>query len=330
MKIYGRKREKLLLDRLLVSDQAEFIAVWGRRRIGKTFLVDHGLCAKSDLCMSVTGQNHQTQKRQLDLFRLGLAKAFFDGADLPLFHNWDDAFKSMIAAAKKNASLSKNIVLFLDELPWLAGRGSKLVSALDHAWNTELKNISNLRLVICGSAASWFVKKIVRDRGGLHNRLTCKIRLNPFSLPEVEEYLIGKGVSLNKSQILELYLAIGGVPFYLNFVQKGESPQQAISRILFATGPLENEFDDLFHALFDDGETHIKLVKLLSTKRRGLLRSEITKTAKIDGGFLSKKLDELSEAGFIAASKPYMGKKGAILYRIIDPFLLFHLKWIAP
>ena len=328
MKIYGRHREKLLLDRLLASPNAEFIALWGRRRIGKTYLIDNGLCSKADLCMTVTGQKDQNQKRQLDLLRQALARAFFNGADLPLLHSWDDAFKAIIAAVKNNASHSKNIVIFLDELPWLAGRTGKLVAALDHAWNTELKNISNLRLVICGSAASWFVKKIVRDRGGLHNRLTCKMRLNPFSLSDVEEYLTGNGISMNRVQIVELYLALGGVPFYLNFVQKGESPQQAISRILFADGPLANEFNDLFHALFDDGEAHLKLVKVLSTKRRGLLRSDIIKITKFNGGYLTKKLDELSEAGFIGASHPYKGKKDAILYRIIDPFLLFHLKWI--
>ena len=219
--------------------------------------------------------------------------------------------------------------LFLDELPWLHTRRSGLLDALDYAWNTDLSQIQQVKLVVCGSAASWMIKNIVQAKGGLHNRLTETIQLRPFTLGETRDLLRERNIDYAPAQVIELFLALGGVPFYLDLVRRGESPLQAISRLGFAGGSLHGEFDKLLKALFEDGDHHEQLIRALATKRRGLTRNEILKATKIKtGGRVAQWLKELEEAGFIAQIAVTEGRRSTTCYRVIDEFVLFYLRWI--
>jgi hypothetical protein len=186
-----------------------------------------------------------------------------------------------------------------------------------------------VKLVICGSAVSWMIKNVVNAKGGLYNRLTEVIHLKPFTLGQAKEMLESKGITYEMPQVLELYMAFGGIPFYLNLLRRGESPAMAISRLCFGGGVLQSEFETLFKALFDSSENHEKIIRCISSKRSGLTRSEIIdNTGLPSGGRIDQWLNELIQSGFVAPIEVADGKKTKSRFRIIDEFVLFHLKWM--
>ena len=327
----GRAEEQKKLKKLIHSEKAEFIAVYGRRRIGKTFLIKEFFKLNNIKTFYVMGENKAKTNRQLSLFQKSLEDTFNEGIRLPTYINWNDAFESLISfikvEAKKNPS--EQILIFLDELPWLASKKSSILSALDHAWNTELKDISTVKLVVCGSAASWMIKNIIQAKGGLHNRITETIHLKPFSLLEVEEFLKIKNIHYSRNQIVELFLAFGGVPYYIDLLEKGLSPAQNISALCFGSGGLVNEFSVLFKALFENSENHYKIVKALFTKNKGLTRHEMIEKTKLpSGGRLNTWLTELEQAGFISQLPSFSNKQKETTYKIIDEFILFYMQWM--
>ncbi|MES2613955.1 MAG: ATP-binding protein [Bdellovibrionota bacterium] len=326
----GRENEIKILENINSSNQAQFVAIYGRRRIGKTYLVETFFKNRSQKKFHITGEKNGDKRRQLEIFRIEIENIFYNRSRIPDLTSWNEAFNLLIACLKSlpsQASL-KSILIFLDELPWLAVERSGLLEALDHAWNTELRKIPFVRLVICGSSASWIIKKIVQNKGGLHNRLTEQIHLKPFTLQETKKYLHAQGIQHGQNQIIELYMALGGIPYYLSLVQKGESVVQTISRLCFG-GSLTQEFNLLFDALFDNAGQHKKIVSAITNSRKGISRAELLKKLKLTaGGRLTEWLDELLYAGFIAKIPPIYSKGKEIKYRVIDPFCLFHLKWI--
>ncbi|MDR3295096.1 MAG: ATP-binding protein, partial [Clostridiales Family XIII bacterium] len=224
----------------------------------------------------------------------------------------------------------KRILVFLDELPWFDAQKSEFVSALDHFWNSFASSQPEIMLIACGSAASWMVKNLLNNTGGLHNRVTRRIVLNPFSLAECKRFFEQKGVVMSPYQIIETYMVFGGVPFYLNLISKRKSPAQNINDLCFGTdGELTGEFEVLYASLFRKAERHVSAVRALATKNKGLTRDEIAKLAKLPkGGTLSGVLKELELSGFIRVYRPFGKKARGALYQLADPFTLFHFNFM--
>jgi AAA+ ATPase superfamily predicted ATPase len=331
--VIGRRREKQLLDTFLRSKQPELLAIYGRRRVGKTHLIREYCEPRASIFFSATGQHGAASSLQLFHFKQQLERTFYGGAPLPTLASWDEALLLMCDAVERVArSRARPIVLFFDELPWLATQRSRLVEALDYYWNTRLSRIPAVRLVLCGSAASWMLDKLIHAKGGLHNRITRRIRLAPFTLREASEYLASRGLGLGPMQVVEHYLALGGVPYYLAQVEKGRSAVQNIAAICFdRDGILADEFDRLFQSLFKRADHYEKIIRAVAKRRQGILRNELIQALRsTSGGRLGQQLRELEEAGFITTLTPYGRKAKHQAYRLIDEYVSFYLKWIEP
>jgi uncharacterized protein len=329
--LIGRESEITVLQEALESPHAELIAVYGRRRVGKTYLIQ--TVYEKKILLEFAGLNESTQPEQLENFGLTIARAF----DLPLSllqpQNWLQAFHILIQVLEKQLTKPKNKskrVLFFDELPWFDAPKSGFLAAFDHFWNAWASKKKNLVVVICGSAASWMIQNIVRSKGGLHNRITRRIRLMPFNLYETELFLKNQYIHPDRYQLLQLYMVTGGIPHYLKEMKRGESVTQAIDRLCFTNdGLLSNEFKNLYSALFGNSEKHEDLVKALANKPNGMTRNEIVTTCQLSsGGGLTKLLDELLESGFISESIPFNKTVKDSLYKLSDEFSLFYLKFM--
>jgi len=332
-KLSSRQTELQSLSDCYSSKRAEFLALYGRRRVGKTFLIKSFFEKKADVFFHVTGIKDASLTQQLTHFVKSMSTAFYKGSEIKSRVSWFDAFEGLTDAIKKHAASHQKVVLFFDEFPWMAVRKSKLLQALDHYWNHYWSHDSRIKLIICGSSASWIINKIINNKGGLHNRITRKILLKPFTLNETKNFLLTQGVKLSHRQITQVYMLTGGIPFYLSFVKKGESSAQIIEHLAFSeNAPLLKEFDNLFSSLFENPEPYIDLLRIIAKNRYGVAQTEIAKQSKYfsQGGRISSKLQELQEAGFILEFVPHLNKKKGIYYRMIDEYTLFYFYWIEP
>lgn len=330
--IIGRQEEKRLIKNRLHSKEAEFVALYGRRRVGKTYLIKNTLAENKIESIEVTGLKDGTLQDQIAVFIRAFEKTFKPLYPIALPDSWIDAFQ-ILTKAIDQLPKEKPFAIFLDELPWLATPKSGMLQALDHFWNTEWVNRPNIKLFVCGSAASWILENIVDATGGLHNRLTASIRLKPFNLKETSEYLAKRHIQLNNSQVLDLYLVMGGIPFYLKAVEKGLSPSQIINQLCFtASGILFEEFERLYKSLFKEFEIYINIIRAIAKQPHGIDQMTLEKKLKLTstGGTLTHRLTELETAGFIISFVPYGHAKKGIYYRIIDEYTLFYLRWIEP
>ena len=324
--LIGRASEQEQLAEASASGRPELVAIHGRRRIGKTYLV-RSYFAK-ELCFEMTGVCDAPLAQQLKNFVNQMKQA--TGLKLASPADWTEAFQYLVTYLEPIMKDGGRKVVFFDELPWLAGRRSGFLSAFDHFWNTWGTRQRNLIVIICGSAASWMIAKVLQHKGGLHNRITRSIHLQPFSLPEIDDYLKANGVALDHKQTAELAMAIGGVPFYLNHVRKGWSAAQNIQSLFFApNAPLRGEFGQVFAALFEKHERHLQVVRALAKRQSGLRRLEIIQTTKLEsGGALTQVLDELEASGFICRMMPFGEATRDPCFRLIDELSLFHLRWV--
>ncbi len=332
MRIIGRKFEQKQLQKIFQSDMAEFVAVYGRRRVGKTYLVREFFNEKKCLFFRASGIHKGPLKIQLNKFKQEIENTFYKaykGTRLSPFTNWHEAF-----AALKDAidlySGHETIVLFFDEVPWMATPKSGFLEAIDYYWNRYWSENKRIKLIICGSAASWIIDNILHNTGGLHNRITLRLRIEPFNLSETKAYLSYKNIHYNAEQILMLYLCLGGIPFYLNALEKTFSAVQNINLLCFnKNGALYDEFNLLFASLFKKHEEHEKIISLVASKRNGISRRDIESALHYKGGGLTQRLNELEEASFIIPFTPWKKERG-ICYKVIDEYTLFYLTWIAP
>ena len=333
MGVFSRKNELSVLDHIYRSNKAEFLALYGRRRVGKTFLVREFFQDKKDiLFFNSTGQKDGSLKDQIINFTDILSTAFFGKIKVQAEKNWRDVFSTLTDAIAQ-APKDKKIILFFDELPWMATRNSKLLQNIDYYWNQHWSRDRRIKLIICGSSASWIIYNIIRNKGGLHNRLTEKIQLKPFKLPETKKYLESQGIQLKNAQILLLYMITGGVPFYLSKIKKGKTAQQNIEQLAFSPNAFFlEEFDNLFPALFDQHAYYTNIIKILSSKRYGVGKTALLKICNesLLGEEGLKILDDLEDAGFISSFKPHFHKRQGIYYRLTDEFTLFYMRWIDP
>ena len=325
-KIIGRIKEQIILNKALQSNESELVSIVGRRRVGKTFLIE--TVYQKNIVFELTGIQDAPRLEQLQNFTIQLTKQTKSPISIPIPKNWLAAFNLLTEYLETKLS-KKKIVVFLDELPWMATRKSGFLRGLSWFWNSwAIKK--NIVVVICGSAASWMIQKVVRDTGGLHNRITKRIYLDTFDLAETEAFLKIKSPNINRYQILQIYMAMGGVPHYLKAVEGGKSAVQNIDNICFSkNGLLQDEFDLLYPALFDNSEEHIKVIRLLAAKKQGLTRKELIENGKLSqGGNTSKVIEELVHSGFISPYYAFGKKKRNIQYRLTDEYTLFYLKFI--
>ena len=326
-KLIGRTKEQEILQKAFQSKRAEMVSIIGRRRIGKTFLVQ--TIYKEYIAFEMTGIQHAPLTEQLQNFAIQLTKVSKSPLPITMPQNWLSAFY-LLSEYLEPKQKDKKVVVFLDELPWTATPKSGYLRGLSWFWNSWAVN-KNIVLVICGSAASWMIQKVVNHTGGLHNRITRRIHLKPFTLAETEQYLrVNNKVKLNRYHILQIYMALGGIPHYLKEVEAGKSATQNINDICFSeTGLLRDEFSNLYTALFDHSDNHIAIIRALAQKRQGMNRNELIKTAKLpNGGSVTKALNELQQSGFIDFFYPYGKKKNNKLYRLMDEYSIFYLQFI--
>ncbi len=325
--LIGRKNEQKILVKALNSSEPEMIAIIGRRRVGKTFLIRSVYDNRIDF--ELTGVQNHTQSQQLKNFH-SLLKAQFGEQNTPQKKptDWMDAFWQLTSVLEKKDKQEK-LVVFLDEISWLATPKSGFLEALGFFWNSWASK-QNIVVVLCASAASWMIQKIVYHKGGLHNRITKRIDLQPFTLCETELYLKSRNISADRYQILQLYMAMGGIPHYLKELEAGKSAIQNIDALCFTKGGLLNdEFSKLYPALFDNSTNHILIVRALAQKWKGMTRSELIVATKLpDGGGFSNTLEELISCGFVSDYYPFGKKKKDVLYRLTDEYSLFYLQFI--
>lgn len=326
-KIIGREIEKQLLHSIYNSEKSEFVAVYGRRRVGKTFLVREFF--ENELIFQTAGLAKEDTRRQIksfydDLQEWGLPRQ----AEAP--RDWLDIFMLLRMLIKQSDRERK--VILLDELPWMDTPRSGFVSALEHFWNAWACGRHDIVLIVCGSATSWMMDKLIDNHGGLHNRLTHRIQLNTFTLYETEQLLTAKGFNLSRYDTAMAYMALGGIPYYFDLFDNRMSLAQNIDQLLFRrNGQLSGEFNNLYAALFKNSADYVNVVEALSHRRAGLTRTEIMRaTGLTSGSGLTNVLRNLETCGFIHQHRHYMATRSeASLYQLVDFFTLFHFHFLA-
>lgn len=330
MQLIGREKEQALLKELLLSNEPEFVALYGRRRVGKTFLVE--TVYQKEIVFSITGLNKKVGKAlQLENFTNVLNSRLKGTVQIPTPpKSWLKAF-NILKKYLDSLRRKHKMVIFIDELPWIATNKSGFLPALEDFWNTWASKRADVILLVCGSAASWMISNIVKNKGGLHNRITRRIRLLPFNLHETEAYLKTRNVQLERYDILQLYMVMGGIPHYLKEVRRGKSATQIIDEVCFSKdGILRDEFYNLYAGLFNKPERYINVIKALAQKPKGLTRNELLKAAKLSsGGTTTKIFDSLEESGFMIKYLPVGNNLKLALYKLSDPYSAFYLKFIA-
>ncbi len=323
----GRKKELEILANAYSSKKPELIAIFGRRRVGKTYLVGSFFEGKIDF--ELTGLKDGTKQQQLRNFAYSLkdVQKLEDLPPPPI--DWLEAFHQLKTYLESLGNSEKRKVIFIDELPWMAGGRSDFLTGFSYFWNSYAVK-ANIVVVICGSATAWMIQKIINDKGGLHNRVTRRIHLQSFTLAETEAYFQEKHIAFDRYQLLLLYMTMGGIPHYLDQVEGGKSAIQNIDDICFQPqGLLRTEFDNLYSALFSNSDRYESIVSALSSTWKSMSRAEIiTKTKISDGGGLTMMLQELEQSGFISSYIPFGKKKKDTLFRLTDCYLLFYLKFI--
>lgn len=330
MNIIGRKKEQDLLQRCLESKRPEFLAVYGRRRTGKTYLIKEYF--RNQFAFYATGVANTKTKAQLSVFNDTLIR--FGSKDKTIPKNWIEAFSRMRDVLesdniRRDAVTGKRVV-FLDELPWMDTARSDLKTGLEYFWNSWGSTQSDLLLIICGSASSWIIDNVIGDYGGLYNRVTRRMQINPFTLRECEELCILNDLKMNRKQLIESYMIFGGIPYYLNMLDNRLSLAQNVDELIMnESGELHNEFDKLFKSLFRRFELHCRIIEKLSKRRYGYTRAEIINESGISSGeALTKALSELEQCGFIRKYENSTSSKQGYIYQLIDPFTLFYYYFI--
>ena len=297
--------------------------------MGKTYLVKQSL-KDVGIDFMVSGVQNGSLRDQLLAFEFSLAGAQDRDVRLNNFEDFQVAFIRLIEHLRQLPQ-DKKLVVFLDELPWLATPRSGFLRAFSFFWNNWAVD-QNILVIICGSAASWMMRKVVKDKGGLHNRITRNLSVEPFTLGETQEYFAARGLVHDQQTVLEIYMALGGIPFYLRSLQPGLTPAQNIDKLcLDRHGALRGEFDNLYPALFDRPDRHVSIVTALARHPHGLTRGQLLDALKLkDGGSFTKALEELVFSGFITSFRSFNLRKSGRIYRLIDEFSLFYLRFIKP
>jgi hypothetical protein len=325
-KIIGRKEEIKLLESLKGTQKSAFVAVYGRRRVGKTYLVRNVFAGQ--FSFQITALGNVNLRAQIANFQAAVARQLPQLPQKTSVKNWFEAFLLLADCLERDTRPKK--IIFLDELPWFDYPQSGFVSALEHFWNSWASARQDIVLIVCGSAASWMVNNLINNHGGLHNRITHRLRLQPFSLTECEAFFQHKSIYFDRYQLIQLYMVMGGIPFYLEQVEGGSSAAQNIDRLCFKEdGVLRKEFENLYPALFKKSEKHLAFIEALAQKNRGLTRNELLNAVKLpDGGAVTRILRDLEESQFIRRYTAFGTRKYNAIYQLCDFYSLFYLRFI--
>lgn len=323
--IIARNNEIETLNRKYNSGKAEFVIIYGRRRIGKTYLVNNVFADR--FTFTYVGARKQKPKIQLQRFAAQL-KAYSGSPYAPVLENWEEAFNELRTLIERRPKEERKVIFF-DEMPWIDTPRSSFVEALEYFWNAWAAQRSDILFIACGSATSWMVNKLIKNKGGLHNRITEQIYLRPFRLGECEEYLRQMGCEWDRYTVLQCYMAMGGVPYYMSLLNPSQSMAQNIDRLFFAkNAPMSEEFDELFNALFPQADKYVAVMKALAGTKEGMLRADIIEKTGQSGGQLTKVLDNLERCDFIEKYARFNSVVRNTLYRISDPYTLFYFKFL--
>ncbi len=323
-KLIGRERECEELEWALKSQRSELVVLYGRRRVGKTFLVRRFF--GDTYSFHYVGAHKQKKEVQLQNFKEALER-FSGNQDIPEFGNWHEAFQQL--AEYLGNCADKRKILFFDEMPWMDTKGSEFVDELEYFWANWVQNRDDIVFIACGSATSWMKEKLEENQGGLHNRITHRIYLRPFYLNECKVYLEEHGFEWSDYQILQCYMIFGGVPYYLSLLRPYLSLSENVDTLIFRRGgDLSDEFKELYSALFSKADRYISIVKLLSKKREGFTRGEIELSTGFSGGGLTKMLDNLERCDFIVSYAQFGHKTKMTLYRLSDFYTLFYFRYV--
>lgn len=323
-KLIGRKQEYEELTWALNSQRSELIILYGRRRVGKTFLVRRFF--NDRYTFHYVGAHKQKKNVQLQNFREALSRYSGD-QEIPALTNWHDAFKRLADYLERCDESRK--VVFFDEMPWMDTKGSEFVDELEYFWANWVQNRDDIVFIACGSATSWMKEKLEENQGGLHNRITHRIYLRPFYLNECKTYLEEHGFEWSNYQILQCYMIFGGVPYYLSLLRPYLSLPENVDALIFKRGgDLCDEFKELYNALFSKADRYVAIVKLLATKREGFTRSDIEQKTGFSGGGLTKMLDNLERCDFTVSYAQFGNKTKQTLYRLADFYTLFYFRYV--
>lgn len=324
MNIIGRHEIIAELNEIQHSRSSEFVVIYGRRRIGKTYLINEYF--ENNFSFQITGLANETKRMQLCNFREALIRHSGEKQITP--KNWMMAFNLLITYLESLPKSRK--VLFFDEMPWMAEQGTGFVSALEHFWNGWANLRKDIVLIVCGSATSWITNKIINNKGGLYNRVTRKIFLQPFTLNETEQFLQNRHINFPRKDIVELYMIMGGVPYYLDLLKPSLSLTQNIDNLCFTErGSLLNEFNNLYAALWRNSNWYVKVVEAIASKSKGLTREEIRESTKLnDNGNTTRILKDLENCSFIRRYNDIQAPKRRCLYQLTDPFTLFYFHFL--
>lgn len=330
--LIGRTKETAELLAIFESKKPEFMGIYGRRRVGKTFLVrEFFKDIRGGQFLNFQGQKDVDSKTQIETFYYELEKQFKIEHQLKRAKNWQEAFHDLNKLIEKWTLDNKNqvTVLFIDELPWFCSLKSGFLPALDYYWNQHWVKNNKVKLIVCGSAASWMIKNIIKAKGGLHNRLTRRMSIAPFQFKEVTEFSKTNKLNYTDTQLLQLYMVLGGVPFYWSLLKKSPPIAKQIDDLLFEKNAiLKDELKNIFHSLFDNSELHLRIVKNLAHVKSGIERNHLLKICHIkSGGQATQYLDNLVNSGFIDNFHLFGNKKKLTLFRLIDAFAYFHSYW---
>jgi len=331
----GRKREMALLKECHKTAKSEFVVIYGRRRVGKTFLVNE--CLSGNIVFQATGMFGRPRAEQIRNYYYAMQRWFGEeqmkaGKAAHCPRDWMETFNMLekLLTSTVKPKRGKKVV-FLDELPWMDTPKSGFVSALEHFWNSYAAWTHDIILVVCGSAATWIVNKVLNDKGGLHNRISRQIHLQPFNLSETDAFLKSKGFRWNKYDVAQCYMAMGGVPYYLDNIPTsvGSFPA-AIDEMFFTYGGiLREEYGNLYKSLFSNSAVYESIVEQLAKKKTGVPQQELIQSVNIpNGGTATEYLDNLERCGFIRKYNAYGKKSRDKVYQLIDFYTLFYLQFV--
>ena len=320
--LIGRQKEIKALDRCMQSGRSEFVILYGRRRVGKTFLINQYFDNK--FTFRFVGTRNSTREVQLQNFAKTL-KEYSNSAFVPEITDWFDAFYKL-EEYLRSVKTKKKKVVFFDEMPWMDTQKSRFVTALEYFWNSWADHTGDIVFIACGSATSWIVEKIIKNRGGLYCRATAHLYLRPFTLAETEQLCNASGFNWDRFQIAQAYMVLGGVPYYYTLLNKKLSLAQNIDALFFSSknAPLRVEFNELFASLFDNYEKYLAVIDVLAERREGFTRSEVSQRTSIVGTGLTTILENLERCDFIIAYSGFKGGKNNQIYRLCDFYTLFY------
>ena len=323
----GRPEQTKVMQDAIKSKKSDFMAITGRRRVGKTFLIR--TVFEKNICFSVTGIQNIDTATQIRNFVQKIKEYNSQPLIFGTPANWNEAFV-FLKLYLKSLPKNKKQIIFIDELPWIATAKSGFIQLLAHLWNDYLSQEKHFILVVCGSATSWITQKIINDKGGFHNRVTIPLHLQPFTLAETKQFLDFKKIGYTSSGIAEIYMAFGGLPYYLEQIERGESPTKAIERICFSdTGTLKNEYNNLYKALFTYWENHEAIVATLAFSHGGMTRERLIEKSKVTaGGPFTRTMNDLVLTGFVQEITPFGKLKKGTVYRLIDEYSIFYHRFM--